>query len=112
MLAGRLRSEIDSSDTVARLGGDEFAIILTGTDPRAEAERVAGRLMIKVTAPYYLGAGRAEVGVSVGAALWGGRGNLSDDILRRADEALYDAKRAGRGTFRFEPGAWDTKLAA
>lgn len=101
-VSARIRAEVRPFDTAARLGGDEFAVLLTGWDIATEAEAIAGRVIAAVSAPFQLSAGIVRVGTSIGGSLCQD-GEQHHDLVRRADEALYAAKRAGRGTFRFAP---------
>lgn len=101
-VAVRLRAELRAEDTVGRFGGDEFGIVLasvgrSGADPEAHAEAVAERIIAALSAPYALGAERAEIGTSIGLTLAGGRDTTPDTLLEEADNALYSAKRGGRG---------------
>ncbi|MDR5799398.1 MULTISPECIES: sensor domain-containing diguanylate cyclase [unclassified Caballeronia] len=104
--ADRLRNAMRRGELVARLGGDEFAIVATyiaRTSGAAFARRIIGDL----SAPYELDdGGIARVGVSVGIAL-ARRGELFESALKRADAALYEAKREQRGTYRFAAGDED-----
>ncbi len=104
-VAGRLSAEVQGDATVARLGGDEFAVLLPGADMR-KATNVARRVIACVGMPYQLMSGRSDVGVSVGIAV-ADEGGTRDEFMRRADRALYDAKAAGRGTFRPDGDAAD-----
>jgi diguanylate cyclase (GGDEF)-like protein len=97
-VARRLRSCARTGDTVARLGGDEFAVLLAAPVTEAEARRVAERLLETLQAPVEIAGHPARAGSSIGLALDpgtepGGAGAL----LRRADLAMYAAKRAGKG---------------
>jgi len=83
-------------DTVARLGGDEFAVVCTQASAAADVAAVGGRLLQSLAAPVALEGGEARVGASVGVAL-GGAGASAEGLLRAADAAMYDAKRAGKG---------------
>ncbi len=84
------------SDMVARLGGDEFAIVFEGLDPRCAREQLAAaaqRLHGVVEQRFELGAGRsAEVGMTMGLALYPADGDDGDTLLRLADAAMYRAK--------------------
>ena len=100
ILLGRARAH----DTVARIGGDEFAVLLRGCDSRA-AERIAASICTRVAAHRReWGSGAQAQGLSVGASI----GIVAIDatfatvkeVLKAADEACYEAKRAGRGTVR------------
>ncbi len=70
------------------------------------ATNVARRVIACVAMPYQLMSGRSDVGVSVGIAV-ADEGGTRDELMRRADRALYDAKAAGRGTFRLDGDAAD-----
>ena len=100
ILVGRARAH----DTVARVGGDEFAVLLRGCDPRA-AERIAASICARV-AQHRIEAGNAEaahglsVGASIGIVAIDATFTSVNDVLQAADEACYEAKRAGRGTVR------------
>lgn len=93
--AERLTQVLRESDTVARLGGDEFALILHLPRGKADAERIADKLMAAVTAPFQLGAHSVQVGCSIGIALYPEQGETEETLLRHADLAMYQAKEAG-----------------
>jgi diguanylate cyclase (GGDEF)-like protein/PAS domain S-box-containing protein len=96
----RIRAAVRSTDTVARLAGDEFVVILEGLTVDAEASHIADKLVRVVRQPMMLpGGGQIQVTTSIGMARWGGTGEGAEDILERADRALYRAKAAGRDTF-------------
>jgi diguanylate cyclase (GGDEF)-like protein len=103
-VAQRLRDSVRDTDTVARMGGDEFAIIQPLDKQPAAAISLARRLVETVTQPFELAGRPALVGVSVGIALYPEHGDSPDLLLRNADQALYQSKKAGRKTFRlFDP---------
>jgi len=102
----RLVSCVRETDTVARFGGDEFAILLSETTADDEAEHIAGRIVALLGEPYPLDAGTANLSGCVGIALYPRHGRDSSELLHSADRALYQAKAAGRNTYRiFEPVA-------
>jgi diguanylate cyclase (GGDEF)-like protein len=103
-VADRIRSACRKDDCVARVGGDEFVVVQTGIGGADDAARLAGRLVDLVGRTYVLSGHTINIGASVGVAL--GEGVVvGRDLLRNADLALYEAKRAGRNRFRsFEPG--------
>jgi diguanylate cyclase (GGDEF)-like protein len=82
---------------VARLGGDEFAVIAGGISSEREAEALLERLTGTLKQPVEIMGRQVEIGFSAGAAMIPRDGRTSSDLLRRADLALYSAKRAGKG---------------
>jgi diguanylate cyclase (GGDEF)-like protein len=100
--AQRLIECVREGDLVARLGGDEFAIIQLGEDQPAAAEALAKRLVESMALPFDISGQTATVGTSIGIALTDAAQPIGpDEILKRADLALYDAKSRGRGTHSF-----------
>jgi len=96
-VAARLKRSIRASDLPARLGGEEFVVVMPDTD-LALAETVTSRLRGNIAnAPIVLAEGqRAEITVSIGVAVTVGASDTPESLLKRADEALYAAKRGGR----------------
>jgi diguanylate cyclase (GGDEF)-like protein len=98
--ADRLKAAVREVDTVARLGGDEFVVVLTGLGGGADAERLAQKLVASLGEPMRVLGLPLEIGASIGIALFTG-GELSPaELMRRADQAMYAAKDAGRGCYR------------
>ncbi|HOY02282.1 EAL domain-containing protein [Zoogloea sp.] len=106
--ASRLRQCLRATDTVARLGGDEFILIQEGVGNPDEVEQVA-RKVLDAFAPCFPVAPPQGlfVSVSVGLALYPGDGLTPDELLMRADLAMYRAKEGGRNSFRFFEAAMD-----
>lgn len=97
--ATRVSQAIRRSDTVARLGGDEFAIILGRFPNFGFAETVCERLLSEINVPYDLNGDIVFASASIGLA-YSAEGSLdTDELLRRSDIALYEAKRRGRGRY-------------
>ncbi|MGE5466294.1 MAG: diguanylate cyclase domain-containing protein [Ignavibacteria bacterium] len=104
LAADRLRVNVREGDTVARFGGDEFVVLLEDLDPAregaaAKAQAIAEKLCTALAVPYRIGAARAEewrCTASVGSALFQGSEADVDQVLARADRALYVAKGGGR----------------
>ncbi|MCU1592327.1 MAG: diguanylate cyclase with sensor, partial [Frankiales bacterium] len=105
-LAARVRGQVRDVDTVARYGGEEVVVILPETD-EAGAVQAAERICDAVRRRPFGEPGQHEVDVtvSVGAAVFPAHGGTSTTLLRRADEALYEAKDAGRDTWRLATAA-------
>lgn len=84
-------------DFVARLGGDEFAVVQAGASSRVDADHLARRLIETISEPYAIHGQQVQIGASIGVALVPQSGVGAEDILKKADIALYQAKGAGRG---------------
>jgi diguanylate cyclase (GGDEF)-like protein len=97
--AARVRAALRESDFMARLGGDEFVLIVEGADGRGGAEAVAAKLIAAMAPAFTIGARAHQVTTSIGIALLG-RGMTADQLVKCADDAMYEAKRAGRNCFR------------
>jgi diguanylate cyclase (GGDEF)-like protein/PAS domain S-box-containing protein len=95
-VAARLRGALRASDTVARLHGDEFAVLLPGDDAAAAAV-VAGTLRAALGPPFALPGGSEHVAASIGIAAYPAHGQEVEALMRRADAAMYRAKRARAG---------------
>jgi diguanylate cyclase (GGDEF)-like protein len=99
--AQRLHGCVRSADTPARLGGDEFAVLLHGPIDELGVETALARIREELDRPVELSGGRtATVGASIGVA-FSSRDTDIDTLIRRADLAMYTAKRRGRGTSVF-----------
>lgn len=102
--AERMRNCLRLGDTLARIGGDEFAVIQAEVPTAQEAERLAQRLVRVMEEPFRIGSGFLRSGVSIGSALGLAHGRLHEQLMQRADIALYRAKAEGRGrAILFEP---------
>ena len=101
VFAQRLADCVRTADTAARLGGDEFAVLLHGPIDVEGVETALSRIRTSLDLPVELGGGRsAKVGASIGVAFSSSETDI-DGLIRRADLAMYTAKRRGRGTSVF-----------
>ena len=105
-VAQRLTSCIREGDTVARLGGDEFVIMLDDLsehpqEAAAQTEIVGEKVLVALNQPYQLGGFEHTSTPSIGVTLFVEHEGTNDDLLKRADLAMYQAKAAGRNTLRF-----------
>ena len=96
-VARRLGAAVRSSDTIGRLGGDEFAVLLPNTNATG-AQTAAAKLLTALEEPFDIDGQVLEVTASIGIALYPRHGEDGSTLLRRADIAMYSAKRSGTGT--------------
>lgn len=95
-IASRLRDCMRPSDLVARLGGDEFTILVEGTFDTAEVTRIASRIQQKFGIPFDLRGHEVYSSASIGILHATDKHSASEDVMRDADTAMYQAKRAGK----------------
>lgn len=105
-VAKRLSSLMRKGDTVARLGGDEFIIVLKDLSDSVdnamkEAITIADKIMDALNIPYVLESIEHRCTPSVGITFIQGKEYDQDELIKQADRAMYDAKKAGRNTYRF-----------
>jgi len=110
-IANRLRSCVRDNDVLARLGGDEFVILLDSLKSD-DAEEVASRIIASIEKPYTIENNTLYSNASIGIALCNRGYNNSDEILRDADAAMYQAKSLGRGRYVFFDDSMREKLIA
>jgi diguanylate cyclase (GGDEF)-like protein/PAS domain S-box-containing protein len=103
-MATRLRATVRDGDLVARLGGDEFAVVASGQSA-AEFDLLASRLCAALSEPLIGSNFSIRPSVSLGIAVASSATQVGEELVARADRALYAAKSAGRGTWRSNAGA-------
>jgi diguanylate cyclase (GGDEF)-like protein len=104
----RLLKSMSDRDTVARLGGDEFAVLQSAAGHRDEAAGLANILINAIAEPYELDGHEIIIGASIGIAMAPSDGLDPEELLKKADMALYQAKNDARGIFRFFHPEMDT----
>ena len=100
LVAKRAKRTARPDDVILRLGGDEFVVLHKINSQSGGAESVAERLVEMIGRPFLVNGHQINIGASVGIAVPGKNTTEIGDLLRHADLALYDAKSAGRGTYR------------
>jgi diguanylate cyclase (GGDEF)-like protein/PAS domain S-box-containing protein len=100
-VAKRLVDEVGVDGHVGRMGGDEFAIVIKDGQSRRNVEKLAERIIAAIAEPYMIDQIEIRIGVSIGAAFGPIDGATVDDLILKADLALYQAKDAGRGCARY-----------
>jgi diguanylate cyclase (GGDEF)-like protein len=107
--AQRIESSVRTSDSVARLSGDEFAIMLCGDNDLYSNEKVATKILKELAVPFMLAEKEARVTASIGIAIFPDDGHLSEDLLGKADSAMYKAKQKGKNNIQFFTKEMDIK---
>ncbi len=102
-VAERLRGTLRNEDTVSRLGGDEFAILPAGDCDQETAMRIAAKVLRAFDAPFLIEEQAIHARMSIGVALFPAHGEDADTLMRRADVAMYTAKRMRSGKSVYSP---------
>lgn len=103
----RLKHMLRENDTVARLGGDEFTLIARDVTSIDTVASLANRIITDLGRPFSVQGNEVLVGASIGISVFPDDGKDFDTLTMHADAAMYDAKNAGRGQYRFYAGAMD-----
>jgi diguanylate cyclase (GGDEF)-like protein len=116
-VAVRLTSCVRDCDTVARLGGDEFVVLIDdagamSADAIASARKVAEKVLARLGAPYDVAGRDHRSSSSIGVSLFGADAMTVEEVLKRSDVAMYQAKSAGRNTVRFFDPAMQAAVEA
>ena len=99
-ISKHLKDICRDTDVVARLGGDEFAVILTNLENPDGAHGPAQKIIEALSTPMEIMGHTVQIGTSIGIALYPDHSEDMDSLITKADDALYEAKNAGRNTFR------------
>ena len=101
-VAQRIKTHLREYDTVARLGGDEFVVALEDIHCPKDVARVANTLIKTLTEPFILTqSDNVQIGTSIGISFFPQHGEDADELIDKADAALYQAKHNGRGCFTY-----------
>jgi diguanylate cyclase (GGDEF)-like protein len=100
-VAGRISRMLEPDDIAARFGGDEFVVLLAGERTEEQIDAWARALVQKLSAIYSLNDHEVNTSPSVGVSICPRDGQDVEELIRGADAAMYSAKRAGRGQYRF-----------
>jgi diguanylate cyclase (GGDEF)-like protein len=100
-VAKRLSSAVREADSVSRHGGDEFLILLSEVSQRSDAELIAGKLISAIAEPCRISGHALQLSASIGISLYPDDGDAIDLLIRKADHAMYRAKRHGPGSYAF-----------
>ncbi len=100
-IARRLNHCVRETDTVARLGGDEFAIILNEKEDCVGIERIAQSILQQLAEPLLLNGQKVNISASIGITFYPEDASEIEELMKNADQAMYDAKEAGRNHFSY-----------
>jgi len=105
-VARRLESCVRKADTVARLGGDEFVLILKNlseisAEAAAQTKAIGKKILSSLTRPYLLAGHEFRNSPSIGASLFNGHQSTTEELMKQADLAMYQAKKSGRNSLIF-----------
>lgn len=100
-MSKRLRNSLRSTDTVTRLSGDEFVLFMEGLLDRSDIEKVAVNIMRQFDAPFEIDELSLSVSCSIGISLYPKDSSDADELLDKADQALYKVKHVGKANFAF-----------
>jgi diguanylate cyclase len=100
-VARRLSGTVREVDTVARIGGDEFLLLIADTRNQSDLAAVAAKVGKALGEPFRVGSAELHTSASIGISVYPADGATGDDLVARADEAMYFAKQSGRNSYQF-----------
>jgi diguanylate cyclase (GGDEF)-like protein/PAS domain S-box-containing protein len=98
----RLLTCVRASDTVSRLGGDEFVILLSEIKQTGDAGVKAGQILTAMNAPFEIDSHKLHITASIGVAVYPNDSTDPENLIKKADLAMYQAKEQGRNSYRFQ----------
>ncbi|MEA1968709.1 MAG: EAL domain-containing protein [Thermodesulfobacteriota bacterium] len=109
-ISSKVQECLRSVDTIARLGGDEFAILLEDVKDNAQVANIASRIKEAAEAPFLIDKQKIQISASIGIVIKTENYENSDNLMRDADLAMYDAKDTGKAQFKFFTSKMREKL--
>jgi diguanylate cyclase (GGDEF)-like protein/PAS domain S-box-containing protein len=100
-VAQRLKACIREADIVARLGGDEFTVLMTDITQRDDVDIVLGKILGVFESPFILDGAAVESATSIGVSIFPDDGESGEDLMKKADSAMYEAKKSGKNACKF-----------
>lgn len=100
-VAVRLSAGMRATDSVMRIGGDEFLVLLTDVRDNATVARLAGKLIEAIRAPFHCCPETVSIGASIGIAVFPDHDMTAEELIKRADEAMYAVKQECKNGYRF-----------
>ncbi len=109
--ARRIRRSVRDEDTVSRLGGDEFTVLLEGVEAESRVSAVADRIRSELNRPFALAEREVYVSASIGIAVFPRDGESGEELLKRSDVAMYQAKKHGGDNHQFYSAESETRIS-
>lgn len=100
-VARRLLSSVRETDTIARIGGDEFLGVLSELSSPGNASKMAEKAITLVSQPFSINGIQMAIGASIGIALYPAHGQNVEELIKQADNAMYEVKKAGKNGYKF-----------
>jgi len=100
-MSERIRSLVRASDIVARIGGDEFVAVITNVNTTEDIERVARKVMDECRMPLVFAGKSCQLGMSMGISVFPDDGDLIEELVNKADSAMYKVKHMDKNSFAF-----------
>ncbi|MDX1334794.1 MAG: EAL domain-containing protein [Gammaproteobacteria bacterium] len=97
----RLKLCVRDSDVVSRIGGDEFVVVSTGIRDNSHAAVLAEKILVRISMPYEIGGNEIMISPSIGISVYPEDGLTVDDLMKKADVAMYHSKDMGRNTYQY-----------
>ena len=101
-VVNRLLSCVRASDTISRLGGDEFVILLSEIKQTGDAGVKAGKILTAINKPFLIDSHEVHISASIGVAVYPNDSKDPENLIKKADDAMYQAKEQGRNGYRFQ----------
>jgi len=105
LVSVRISRQLRQSDLIARLGGDEFVVLLREAKDEESIASIVTALIEHMSVPYNLKVGMTHVNVSIGISIFPNHASNIDDLLQKADVAMYEAKKMGKNTWSIFKGS-------
>ncbi|MBF0421916.1 MAG: diguanylate cyclase [Magnetococcales bacterium] len=105
-VANRIRQSVREMDVVSRIGGDEFTVLMTGFSDVDRVDVIAGKIITNLDRVFEIGGHRIHIGTSIGISLFPLHGDDPQELLKKADQAMYFVKHRERNHFKI----WDAAL--
>ncbi|MBF0540610.1 MAG: diguanylate cyclase [Nitrospirae bacterium] len=100
-VASRLSSCLRRIDVLSRIGGDEFIVMLSRINSRDDVSEVAKKIIQQISHPFLLDSNTCKIGTSVGISIYPDDGDNEEELIKKADNSMYEVKKRGKNNFKF-----------